>query len=312
MRAARRFASLKPDPEHVQVLALNHPAIAERRTIYPSTVVDAEKSPRLLVSGQNSRKLGAMVTKGKWRGFPIFQLTLEERATCPRTCFHWLSCYGNAQHRSRRHRHTGPFKLVLDRELGDLQAKHPRGFVVRLHVLGDFFSVAYVEAWRIWLRKYPALHVFGYTAWQVDTPIGAAIAGLRYLRWDRFAVRTSDGLTAPNAVTIWREPEANVVKEGIPCPAEMQTTECCGTCGLCWAAPDKTIVFVVHGPRRGATGRGDHKEIAVRNAGIIDAWNHDDRPSADLIATDFGLSRGAVARVIAAAQAAGTAQRRRA
>ena len=63
-------------------------AILGGRTIYPSTVV----SPRefwALKSGANWRKIGGEVLKGKWRGFPIYILNLEERATCPASCRHW-------------------------------------------------------------------------------------------------------------------------------------------------------------------------------------------------------------------------------
>ena len=36
-----------------------------------------------------------VVTKGRWRGYPVFTLTLEERATCPSYCEQWDECYGN-------------------------------------------------------------------------------------------------------------------------------------------------------------------------------------------------------------------------
>src|SRR4051812_1807050 len=55
----------------------------------------ATNTDRVLISGHNSRKIGAAVTKGRWSGYPVFTLTLEERATCPRSCLHWLDCYGN-------------------------------------------------------------------------------------------------------------------------------------------------------------------------------------------------------------------------
>jgi hypothetical protein len=45
-----------------------------------------------------------------------------------------------------------------------LQTQHPGGFLVRLHVLGDFYSVRYAELWHEALEAYPALHIFGYTA----------------------------------------------------------------------------------------------------------------------------------------------------
>ena len=41
---------------------------------------------------------------------------------------------------------------MMESELHDLQAKYPNGFLVRLHVLGDFYSVSYVAQWAKRLR----------------------------------------------------------------------------------------------------------------------------------------------------------------
>lgn len=311
MKARSRFRSIAPDPDSVRPLSLDNPAVVEGRTIYPGTVVSAENSPRLLVSGQNSRKLGHMVTKGKWKGFPIYQLTLEERATCPRSCFHWVTCFGNGMNWARRHSHKGRFLEFLAAELADLQERHPDGFAVRLHVLGDFFSVAYVNAWRNWLKAFPALHVFGFTAWQPDTEIGAAVRRTATLQWGRFAIRTSDALTGPRSLTIWRKPEANVVKEGVICPAELNEGRVCGNCSLCWAAPDKAVVFVAHGTSRGRKPGTSSVDVAARNRAIIDTWN-EGHQGVEAIAGDFGIGTSTAATVIADAQKTGEARRRRA
>ena len=44
-----------------------------------------------------------------------------------------------------------------------LDIDHPNGFAVRLHNLGDFYSLQYVALWRRLLARHPALHVWGYT-----------------------------------------------------------------------------------------------------------------------------------------------------
>jgi hypothetical protein len=251
----RRFAD-KPDlaPEKVTGLPADHPAIVEGRTLFPSTVVDAMDSPRVLVSGQNQRKLGSHVTKGPWAGFPIYHLTLEERATCPETCHHWTTCYGSGMPQARRHRAGPTLTATLHVELDGLQEKHPGGFVVRLHILGDFYSVEYVDAWAGWLDEFPALHVFGYTAWPLTSEIGGKLRILAAKRWDRFAIRTSapESLGGMDAVTAWKMPEGDHTEEGaIVCPAQTGKTSCCGSCGLCWAdaAKDRTIAFIAHGSR---------------------------------------------------------------
>lgn len=255
-RPKRRFQDHRPPtPERVTPLADDHPAVIEGRTLFPSTVVKVEDSPRLLVSGQNSRKIGDRVVKGAWSGFPVFTLTLEERATCPRSCHHWSTCYGNAMPQARRHEHGPELIERLWAEVASLQERHPGGFVVRLHVLGDFWHVDYLRFWGQMLDAFPALHAFGYTAWPRGSEIGAAIKGLTDRHWDRFAIRFSEAEARPQgAVTIWTVPEGPTVPEGIVCPAMTGASDCCGTCGLCWApaARGKTIVFIAHGMSRGA------------------------------------------------------------
>lgn len=252
-KALRRFTETKPlMPAQVAALPAEHAAVTEKRSFFPHSVVEAHESPRILVSGINSRKLGSKVTKGPWRDMPVFSVTLEERATCPESCHHWLTCYGNAMPHARRHKHGRFFENMLEDELAQLQTTRMSGFVVRLHQLGDFYSVDYVKRWERWLKSFDGLHVFGYTAWPRSTPIGAAVAGLTAKHWERFAIRFSSAEAKPQgATTIWRQPEAAVVAEGIVCPAQTGRTDCCGTCGLCWHpnAKAKTIAFVAHGPK---------------------------------------------------------------
>lgn len=142
-----RFPHYKPRPGEVVPLPSDHPAVVEGRTLFPKSVVAAEDSPRLLVSGHNNPKLGKQVLKGPRAGWPIYQLTLEERATCPSSCFNWARCYGNGMHMARRHRAGRDLELKLMEDLADLGVDHPQGFIVRLHTLGDFYSVGYVKFW---------------------------------------------------------------------------------------------------------------------------------------------------------------------
>ena len=262
----RRFAGdYDLDPERVTGLSASHRACVNARTLFPRTVVMPADSPRLLVSGHNSRKLGKTVTKGLWSGFPIFMLTLEERASCPETCHHWQTCFGNGMPLARRHVHGPELEARLEEELTLLQETQARGFVVRLHQLGDFYSVDYVARWAAWLQHFPALRIFGYTAWPESTDIGAAVAHLRAANWERFAVRTSRPHPGPyGASTLWRKPEAAKVPEGIVCPAQTGRTECCATCGLCWHpnARKENIVLVAHGRK---TANGAARPAAAEN-----------------------------------------------
>jgi hypothetical protein len=239
----RRFASIKPDGGSL-ILGDQHPAVTEGRTIFPTTVnpVGHPKLQRLLKSGHNSRKIGAQVRKGHWRGFPIFTLTLQERATCPRTCEVWNSCYGNRMPYAQRIAHGPAFEAALWDELADKQREHPDGFVIRLHILGDFYSVDYAELWGEALESYPALHLFGYTAHTYAGPIGEVIAGLNGMHPDRCAFRFSghDGPSYGSVVVGSADATEHLI-----CPAQTGGTDCCATCALCWHST-RTIAFLRH------------------------------------------------------------------
>ncbi|WP_084581756.1 GP88 family protein [Sphingomonas azotifigens] len=239
--AQRRFEAIDARGSR-RHFADTHPAIAEGRTVMPSRVFQPGELPRLLVSGVNSRKIGKKVTKGRWKGAPIFTLTLEERATCPRTCSEWRTCYGSNMQYARRIAHGPEFERLLWQELEAKQAAHPAGFVVRLHVLGDFYSPDYVELWGEALAVFPALRVFGYTAREPDSPEGAVVRELLGLHPDRWCIRFS-GLDADTdgAVVIER---GEATRHTI-CPAQTGGTDCCATCALCWHS-DQTIAFWRH------------------------------------------------------------------
>jgi len=245
--ADRQQASLPP----------GHPAIIGATTLFPKSVVDAADTPRLLVSGHNSAKLGRVVLKGPWRGMPIFLLTLVERETCPATCGLWAECFGNAMPLARRHRYSPELVARLEEELRAKSIEHRRtGFVVRLHNLGDFPDAGYAKRWLHWMAQMPQIHAFGYTAHRASTEVGRIIntAGAMFPdRWAiRFSVPPDDDPQPRQATTIWRQAEGPNVPEGIVCPAQTHKTAACATCGLCWApaAASKRIVFIGHGMRR--------------------------------------------------------------
>ncbi len=252
--------------EQITGLGVGHPAVVEGRTLFPSTVVLPAASPRFLISGQNNSKIGADIIKGPWAGMKVFMLTLEERKTCPRSCAQWLTCYGSAMHLARRHDAfhedfipalaaeviTTVREAMNERRRGRDKVK---GVVIRLHVLGDFYSVRYVAMWAHLLAMLPDLHIYGYTARRVDQDdaesrrIARAIEELRRA-WSRFAVRTSHTEVGPGRAIVVDAPLEH--PDVIMCPAQTKATETCGTCALCWspAARGKTIAFLRHGMRR--------------------------------------------------------------
>ncbi len=241
-----RFESKPATAAQATMPPVDHAALTEARTIYPSTVTSPRGLPNLLVSGKNHWKIGERIIKGKWAGFLVYTLTLEERATCPTSCRHWRSCYGNHIHLANRVKHGADLEARLAAEVAVLAFRHPGGFAVRLHSLGDFYSVAYVRLWRDLIERHPELHVFGFSArWQADRdPIADELLALIAARWERFAVRISNA-PVEECATLTVEHPLQVPDGTILCPQQVGKTESCGTCGLCWATT-RRIAFLQH------------------------------------------------------------------
>lgn len=250
----RRFEN-KPEanPAAVRALAPGHPAMTENRTLFPGTVIDVTESEpdRLLVSGANNRKLGDVVAKGRFKGYALYGLSLEERATCPSDCAVRDVCYGNSMHLARRHRivERDVFYDRLAEEVFELLNEHEDGVLVRLHVLGDFIDVDYVANWADLLENAEGLAVYGYTAHKPDSDVGEAIAAIKERYPDRFRIRWSNSQEADGARVLDFEPEDAKVEGAIVCPAQTDATACCATCGLCWEQSTTPIAFIKHGPK---------------------------------------------------------------
>jgi hypothetical protein len=212
-------------------------------TRYRKSVVDVPESPPssglfVLKSATSNKKLGggsSVVTKGRYRGMPLYSLTLEERATCWDGCQNWGRCYGDNMPFAKRYVPGDALEDAIARDVARLHAKHPAGFVVRLHVLGDFYSPAYVRFWHELQRATPSLHVFGYTHWPPGSAIGYEVTQWVLAEPDRVAIRRSDATDPhdplPPAYTVTRL--ADVVGDSVVCPEQTGRTASCSTCGLC-------------------------------------------------------------------------------
>ena len=165
-----------------------------------------------------------------------------ERETCPTSCGHWDDCYGNNMPFAHRLQHGEELERRLITELKEICTKareKGRKVLVRLHVLGDFYSTEYVRLWRKLLVLHQNLHVWGYTH-VAEGPIHKELMVTRFGFPERWAVRWSDtcGTFSANS--------EEITDNGIVCPEQEGTTQACTTCALCWDAPDKNIIFKTH------------------------------------------------------------------
>ena len=213
-------------------------------TVYPKSI----KSPldptyQVLKKGSNNKKLGFKITSNKWKYKKLYSLTLTERDTCPESCHHWEDCYGNNMPFAHRFDTPGIVQAV-EEQLETLVKKHPEGIVLRLHVLGDFYSLDYVRFWERMLKQFPTLCVFGYTAREDNSNIGAAIQFLNIQYQDRWVVRFSRS-NETKRIGLWYAAEESFGGKAFTCPEQTGKLNSCADCGLCWTAP-KTVRFLSH------------------------------------------------------------------
>ena len=219
--------------------------IKEGRTRYSKSVKPVSAMRNLLVSGHSNVKIGRDVRKGKFRGYWIYTLSLEERKTCPSSCQHWQSCYGNNMPFAKRIDHTDPeFLPRLETEIARLCKTHKKGVLIRLHALGDFYSAEYVIFWRRMLLNHENLAIFGYTARTMETIIGAWVARTNFDFQERCMIRFSNG-GLPTMSTLSIKDETSKHDGAFICPEQSGKTQCCATCGACWSTT-KNVAFMEH------------------------------------------------------------------
>jgi hypothetical protein len=131
-------------------------------------------------------------------------------------------------------------------EVEVLDVRHVNGFVVRLHVTGDFYSPTYVEPWAALLRQYSTLRIFGYTRRHDEgDPIAARIASVAAeFGWSRFAMRLS-GAQSDTRSTVVVECPHQKPADAILCGQEIERKKNCGACALCWES-EKRIALLQH------------------------------------------------------------------
>lgn len=246
----RRFHVTPPADGMVKNVA----AESAEGTIYPTTVYRAGSDDDVLMDGAFNRKIGGDVMVGRLRGARIFTLSLEERRTCPRSCLHWRSCYGNNMRQAKRWEHGPALEAAIRRQVPREIERHGK-ILVRLHVLGDFYSLDYLRVWVGLIDAHPDLHVFGFTAHSTNSEIGGAIKRVREAAPDQFAIRTS-GETGPmGSWTIDWPTEKKFVgingSAGIVCPEQRDANsggdreKHCGNCAACWQS-EVPVVFIEH------------------------------------------------------------------
>lgn len=185
---------------------------------------------------------GTTVRKGKYTGYTIKALTLTERTTCPSTCNFWNNCYGNNMPFAHRFEYKDSLVTKIKQEVTELCATK-KGLIVRLHILGDFPDVAYVEQWITMLQQHKNLAVWGYTHHPQDSAVGIAIKKLNqlecaHIRWsdqpeETFSACSEKLLDSAQGSAVY-------------CPEQLGQAKDCASCTLCWSNKSIKIIWKEH------------------------------------------------------------------
>ena len=211
-------------------------------TIYQKSIKSPADNPSpILKKGSSNKKLGFKVTAKKWTGKRLYSLTRVERDTCPESCHHWNDCYGDNMPFAHRFS-TVDLMPRLRAEVDSLMRKHKDGIVIRLHVLGDFYSVKYVKFWEEMLLSNPKLCIFGYTAREHDA-IGKAISLMNIRYSERCVIRSSRNAEQDSPWSY--AAEESFEGRSFVCPEQTGAMKDCASCGLCWTT-SKTVKFLTH------------------------------------------------------------------
>ena len=234
-----------------------HNAITNNTTVYRKNVIRDVKAPYKnnsyypysMIKESTNIKLGKKVLKGLKKGYKVYTFALVERETCTNECEHYITCYGNNMPFGIRFDpYNKNFMPKLEQDIKEIALKpsNKQGFLLRLHVLGDFYSVDYVLFWKRMLKLYPNLNIYGYTRNHNDSKyldkrnIANEIIKLNTLFSTRFYIRFSNKLdidTSANSIDLG--------KKGITCLAQVDENKTCATCTLCWSSK-KPINFITH------------------------------------------------------------------
>lgn len=247
----RRFKTV-PVPMGSPSVMASAEVCSEGRTMFPDRVFlpPGPGQEPVLKDGSNNSKIGGDVLVGRLRGAYICTLTLQERATCPSTCSMWASCYGNAMPWARRWAAGTELEDSLRVEVSEACAANDL-VLIRLHVLGDFYSFDYLKLWAELLDAHDGLHVFGFTAWGEGTQIGDGVARLRAAYPERFMIRHSGRTGRWGSFTLPFPTSAKTIGDAIVCPEQLDGMRGspkgrhCGNCAACWST-DRPIAFVEH------------------------------------------------------------------
>lgn len=123
---------------------------------------------------------------------------------------------------------------------------HPRQRYLRIHVSGDFHSVAYIEAWVRIARRRRRTQFWAYTRSWTDPELRVALESLRALPNVHLFASLDPGM--PDPPQGWRVAYLDIDSRatGVACLHQTGKARSCFECGYCFRPGSGHVIFSVH------------------------------------------------------------------
>lgn len=189
-----------------------------------------------------------LISRGNLKLGVLPSFSLPVISTCPgKTPFCERHCYGlrgnfnlpNVTEANERRLDASLRQDFVDIIVGEIRQVKAPSF--RLHVIGDFYSVEYIEKWIDIANQIPSIVFFGSTrSWRCDF---LAVAIKRFRDLENVCMKASVDLTDtryPHSCgwRVW-----SVEGEGLTCPHDEGKVANCLACTRCWTKKDLDVSF---------------------------------------------------------------------
>jgi len=187
------------------------------------------------------------ISKGNMKIGALPSFSLPALQTCPgKTDFCADICYGlrgnfvflSVKNIYKQNQIASTGEGFVDSITNQIRKTHAEAF--RLHVVGDFYCVPYIEKWMEIARRLPEVSFFGSTrSWR--TPgLANAVGTFRDMPnvYIKASIDPSNRDSPDDNWGVW-----SIEGKGYPCPHDFGLVENCKQCGRCWSDQFTDIRF---------------------------------------------------------------------
>lgn len=189
-----------------------------------------------------------LISKGNLKLGTLPSFSLPVMLTCPgKTPFCERYCFGLRGRFSQeklKEINNRRLDATMKPNFGDIiveEIRQVRAPAFRLHVVGDFYSVEYIEKWIDIAERLPRVIFFGSTRSWRCRPLAEAMK--RFRDMVNVFMKASIDFTDPQDPVLCGWYVWSVEGEGQPCPHDYGLAESCAVCKRCWTIRNSSTSF---------------------------------------------------------------------